>query len=599
MSKAQRANLELAFIGNCQVAALLDARARMVWACLPRFDGDPVFCELVAGASKPDHGYYEVALEEFARSEQRYLPNTAIVETTLHDANGGAVKIIDFAPRFKQHGRSFRPVSLVRMIVPVVGRPRVRIRLRPLGEYGSVMPTLTQGSNHVRYVLPHLTIRLTTDVSLTALLEERAFVLDHPVSLVLGPDETLADAPGSAAQHFLTETRQHWEGWVHGLSIPFEWQEAVIRAAITLKLCTFEDTGAVVAGITTSIPEAADSGRNWDYRYCWLRDAFFVVHALNRLGATTTMEEYLRYIINVATEADGLDLQPVYGIGGEPNLTERVEPSLAGYRGMGPVRVGNQAYEQRQNDVYGSVVLASMQYFFDRRFVSRGDATIFKRLERLGARAAELYDTPDAGLWEYRGRQRVHTFPSAMCWAACDRLARIASHLQLDDRARHWAETARHMHEDIARQAWSDKLGAFTESFGRDDLDASVLVLHNLGFVRADDPRFASTVRAVERGLARGKHLRRYASPDDFGAPENAFNVCTFWYIDALAATGRHEEAREIFENMLACRTSLGLLSEDIDPVTHELWGNFPQTYSMVGIINCATRLSRSWEDAL
>jgi GH15 family glucan-1,4-alpha-glucosidase len=598
MNETDRASLELGFIGNCQVAALLDPRGRMVWACLPRFDGDPVFCSLLS-AQKAEHGYYEVTIEGFARSEQRYLPNTAVIETTLHDASGGAVRVVDFAPRFAQHGRSFRPVSFVRMIAPLAGSPRVRVRLRPLGEYGSVQPTLTQGSNHIRYVLPHITMRLTTDCSVTALLEERAFVLDHPVALILGPDETLADAPASVAQHFLAETCRYWENWVHGLSIPFDWQEAVIRAAITLKLCTFEDTGAVVAGITTSIPEAPDTGRNWDYRYCWLRDAFFVVHALNRLGATITMEQYLRYIINVATESKGGELQPVYGIGGEATLTERIVPSLAGFRGMGPVRVGNQAYEQRQNDVYGSVVLASMQYFFDRRFVMRGDATLFARLEKLGERAAELYAVPDAGLWEYRGRQRVHTFSSAMCWAACDRLARIARQLKLDGRARHWSELATRMHADIARQAWSEELEAFTESFGRDDLDASILVLHNLGFVRPDDPRFVSSVRAIEKGLALGKHLRRYASPDDFGAPENAFNVCTFWYIDALAATGRREEACEIFENMLACRTSLGLLSEDIDPVTHDLWGNFPQTYSMVGIINCAVRLSRSWEDAL
>lgn len=592
-------DLDLAVIGNCQIAALLDRRARIVWACIPRFDGDPTFCSLLSGADEPPAGFCDVELAGFASSEQSYVPNTAIVETVLRDANGGAVKIIDFAPRFQQHRRFFRPMVLVRMVVPLSGRPRVRLRVRPLGEYGAMRPTLTYGSNHIRYVLPSITLRLTTDASITTLLEERAFVLDHPVALVLGPDETLMDAPASTARNFLAETQSYWEGWVRGLSIPFEWQDAVIRAAITLKLCTFEDTGAVVAGITTSIPEAPNSGRNWDYRYCWLRDAYFVVHALNRLGATATMEQYLRYIINVATESTGHDLQPVYAVGGESRLDERIVTSLAGYRGMGPVRVGNQAYEQRQNDVYGSVVLASMQYFFDQRLVTRGDFATFERLEHLGEHAVSRFDTPDAGLWEYRGRQRVHTFSAVMCWAACDRLAKIAAHLKVDERASHWRTMAERMQSEIERNAWNAKLGRFTESFGSHDVDASLLLLPHLDFVRADDPRFVSTLRAIEVDLRRGHHLRRYHAADDFGAPENAFNICTFWYIDALAVTGRREEAREIFTDMLACRNSLGLMSEDLDPATHELWGNFPQTYSMVGIINSAVLLSRSWEEAL
>jgi GH15 family glucan-1,4-alpha-glucosidase len=448
-------------------------------------------------------------------------------------------------------------------------------------------------------VLPGITLRVTTDASITALLEERAIMLDHPIALVLGPDETLMDAPGNTAREFLAETQAYWEGWVRGLSIPFEWQEAVIRAAITLKLCTFEDTGAVIAGITTSIPESPNSGRNWDYRYCWLRDAYFVVHALNRLGATATMEQYLRYIINIAVESTDQDLQPVYGIAGESRLPERTASSLAGYRGMGPVRIGNQAYEQRQNDVYGSVVLASMQYFFDQRLVTRGDRATFEHLERLGEQAAARYATPDAGLWEYRSRQRVHTHSAVMCWAACDRLARLAAHLRLDESAARWRGIADRMHADIESSAWSGTTGRFTESFGGNDLDASLLLLPHFNFIRADDPRFASTLSAIETELLRGHHLRRYHVADDFNSPDHAFNVCTFWYIDALAATGRREEAREIFERMLECRNSLGLLSEDIDPVGHELWGNFPQTYSMVGIINSAVMLSKSWEDAL
>jgi GH15 family glucan-1,4-alpha-glucosidase len=355
----------------------------------------------------------------------------------------------------------------------------------------------------------------------------------------------------------------------------------------------------VVAALTTSIPEAADSGRNWDYRYCWLRDAYFTVHALNRLGATRTMEGFLRYIINLVAASGDHRLQPLYGIGGERRIEETTADALTGYRGMGPVRVGNAAYHQIQHDVYGTVILAATQAFFDERLERPGDRALYQRLCALGAEAIQRYNQPDAGIWEYRGRARVHTYSAMMCWAACDRLRRIAERLGLDGDAADWAGHAATIHATICREAWSDAQGAFVESFGGDTLDASLLLMHELGFLAADDPRFVGTVEAIEGGLRRGDHLFRYAAADDFGRPENAFNICTFWFIDALQAIGRGEEARRLFENMLGHRTRLGLLSEDLDPADGTLWGNFPQTYSMVGLINSAMHLSRSWEESL
>jgi pentatricopeptide repeat protein len=591
--------LDLAVIGNCHIAALIDDKARIVWGCFPRLDGDPAFCSLLAGGDDALGGFYDVDLAGCTRTEQRYLPNSAIIETILYDDSGPCVKIIDFAPRFEMFRRAFRPMMLVRMLMPLGGGPRLRVRLRPRANYGAAQPPVTYGSHHIRYVLPELTLRLTTDLSITTVLEERFFILDEPITLILGPDESLADSPAHMGRQFLDQTLAYWEAWTRGLSIPFEWQEAVIRAAITLKLCTFEDTGAVVAALTTSVPEAPSSGRNWDYRYCWVRDAYFVVHALNHLGATKTMEQYLHYIINIASEAAEGNLQPVYGISGRKRLTEETVTSLPGYRGMAPVRVGNDAYSQQQNDVYGSIVLASVQYFIDQRLTRRGDLATFHRLEQLGERAARLYDQPDAGLWEYRGRQRVHTFSSVMCWASCDRLSRIAHYLGAEDRAQHWAGIADRMHRVIEERAWSERLGCFTEAFDREELDASMLLLRPLRFVRPGDPRFESTLKVIEKSLARGRHMFRYAAADDFGMPETAFNICNFWYIDALAEVGRIDEARSLFEHMLMCRNRHGLLSEDLDPRTHESWGNFPQTYSMVGIIHSASRLSRPWEDAV
>ena len=595
-------DLDLAVVGNCTWAALVDRLGRVVWACFPRFDSDPIFPALLNGGLPPGgaaqaEGLYAVELEGLAQSEQHYDSNTAILVTILRDHSGAALEIRDFAPRFVNHGRVYRPTMLVRRLRPLHGNPRIRIVLRPRFGYGQEHPSTTRGSNHIRFVGGDTTLRLTTDAPVSHIAGGAPFLLQRPLTLVLGPDESFASAIGATARDFEERTRDYWIEWSRTLAIPFEWQQAVIRAAISLKLCSFEETGAVVAALTTSIPEAAHSGRNWDYRYCWLRDAYFVIHALGRLGATRTMEGYLEYLATLVSGANG-GLQPVYGIGLERDLAERRAEALAGYRGMGPVRVGNQAFEHTQNDVYGSVVLAATQAFFDHRLLHPGGERLFALLEEVGRRALESWDQPDAGLWELRTRSQVHTFSALMCWAACDRLARIATRLGAAERAAHWQAAAARLHGQIARRSWCRQRGAFAATFGGADMDASLLLMNHLGFLPADDARFAGTLRAIEGELRRGDYLLRYAAADDFGAPENAFNVCTFWFIDALADSGRREEARALFENMLARRNHAGLLSEDLDPASGELWGNFPQTYSMVGLINSALRLSRSWEKA-
>jgi len=593
------ANLELALVGNGSFSALIDSRANIAWSCLPRFDSKPVFHALLAQDDESQKsGIYVVELLDFERSEQQYLKNTAVVRTRLFDTRGGGIEVCDFAPRFKQFGRMFRPLTLVRIVRPLNGSPRVRIKLRPGTIGDGARPAITHGSNHVRYMMHEHTLRLTTDASITAVLEEIPFVLEHPVTLILGPDETLQDSVSETGRRFYERTLAFWNEWVRYLGIPFEWQDAVIRAAITLKLNAFDDTGAIVAAMTTSIPEAPDSGRNWDYRYCWLRDAQFVVGAFNRLGTTQTMERYLGFIVNVAAGTEDGKLQPVYGINGRARLDETVIKDLRGYRNMGPVRFGNQAYEQTQNDVYGAAVLAATHMFFDERLERLGDEALFQRLEHLGHLALRVFDQPDAGPWELRTSNRVHTYSAIMCWAACDRLGKIARRLGLAERAMHWSRKARNMHVTICERAWNEKLASFTATFGGEDFDATLLLLPELGFIDATDPRFAGTVAAVEKHLLKDGFLFRYMTPDDFGLPETAFIVCSFWYVDALHALGREQEARSLFEKLLSCRNRHGLLSEDLDPRTNELWGNFPQTYSMVGLINSARKLSESWEKA-
>jgi len=585
-------SLDLAVIGNGRTAALVDRNGRMVWWCFPRFDSDPVFCRLIAGDE--EKGFFDVLLEGFSHSESRYERNTATVETLLTAKDGSAVRVIDFAPRFRNFDRILRPPQLMRRVEPVAGMPRITIRLRPTQDHGKPMSRRVAGSNHITYGEPPL-VRLTTDAPLSYVEEETVFALVRPLTLVLGTDEPFAGEPAATGREFLHRTNEYWREWVRRISIAYEWQEATIRAAITLKLSNFEETGGIVAALTTSLPEAAHSGRNWDYRYCWLRDAYFVVRALNRIGATKTMEDFVAFLFSIVGEEEVL--KPVYGIVPSKDLSEWIAPDLKGFEGHGPVRIGNAAVTQTQHDAYGSVILSAVPMFFDKRLPRPGGEPLFRLVEKMARQCAALALEPDAGIWEYRGRKRVHTHSAAMCWAGLSRAGAIAQRLGLSDRAEHWNGLADKVSAVILERCWNEKRKAYTAAIDTEDMDASVLLLPELGLLDSADPRFASTVAAIESELVRGRHVLRYAAQDDFGLPESEFLVCRFWLIDALCLLGRQEEARGRFEDALALRNHYGLFAEDIDPKTGRLWGNFPQTYSMAGLILSAMRLSKSWEE--
>jgi GH15 family glucan-1,4-alpha-glucosidase len=584
--------LDLAVIGNGHTAALVEPTGRLVWWCYPRLDGDPVFSRLLAGDD--EKGFCDVVLDDMVDHASDYERNTPVLSTVLTNGQNASVRVTDFAPRFQNYGRIFRPPQLIRIIEPLAGLPRIAIRVRPTTAYGKPIEDRSLGSNHITFRGKELAVRLTTDGPLSYIEREASFVLTKPIHMVLGPDEPWPEDIATTCREFADRTRDYWMEWVRRLSIAYDWQDAIIRAAIALKLSNFEETGAVVAALTTSIPEAPGSGRTWDYRFCWMRDAYFVVKALNRLGATRTMEAFISFILGIAADDP---LRPVYSIVPSDSMDERIAPDLKGYRNDGPVRVGNAAAFQSQHDTFGSIILAAMPMFFDRRLPRPGNEGLFHLLETLGDKAARLAFTPDSSIWEYRGRAHVHTYSAAMCWAGCSRLAAIASHLGLHERATYWTETANNIQTPLLEGAWSEKRGSFTAGFGLDDLDASVLLLPETGIIEPNDPRFVQTVSAIERELLRDKHVMRYANEDDFGMPEAAFLTCRFWLIDAWWWLGRREEARDLFVDALGYRNRYGLLAEDIHPQTGQLWGNFPQTYSMAGLILTAMRLSRTWED--
>ena len=597
----QRPDLNLAVIGNGAIASLIDRQGTHVWCCWPRLDGDPVFHTLLGEAD--GKGGLSVELAEQTESSQTYLPNTPIVETILRDIHGNALRVLDFCPRFRLYGRIFRPPMLVRRLEPLAGRPRVTVRVRPGFGYGEQHPPPAIGSHHLRFNGPDFSLRATTDMPIAHIVHEQGFTLGRPGTLILSADEPLDQSPASLYAHFLAETQTYWEDWVANLNVPFDWQDAVIRAAITLKLCSYDDTGGIVAALTTSIPEAPGSGRNWDYRFCWLRDSMFTISALNRLSATRTMETFLGFVLDTITSSGPRELPPLFPIAPGMDLDEFIAPALSGYGDSdGPVRVGNGAAPQRQNDAYGAIILSLTQLYFDRRLKVRGDMALYEQLCQLGELAERVALEPDAGPWEFRGMARVHSFSAAMCWAALSRLAMIATMLGLEAEAASWTLRAQNlraeiMHRIVTKDGWLS--GVLDEEVA----DASVLVLPSIGFIESGSPEFSATLDMVERRLMNGGFVMRYDAPDDFGLPETAFLLCSFWYVNALAMAGRRTRAMEIFERILAARNHVGLLSEDVAPPVGgepaKLWGNFPQTYSHVGLILCAMRLSRGWEEGL
>lgn len=589
-----KADLDLAIVGNCSYGALIDKLGTVKWCCLPRFDGDPVFCSLLRRTN--DIGFYEISLENYSHSKQYYVRNTGVLRTELYSKTGDGVEITDFAPRFMMFGRAYRPIMFIRIVRPLSGHPRIRVRIRPTFGYGWGSPEKTRGTNHVRYLLPNFAVRVTTNAPISYVVDEVLFEVVETTSFVLMPDESLKESLNEITSAYLDKTIDYWLEFSRVLSIPFEWQEQVLRSCITLKMCSYEETGAMIAAITSSIP-VDPSSQGYDLRFCWLRDSSNIIHTLNKLGSTKTMEDFLKYIANVVGNSESKDrLQPVYGIALETNLYEKEMHRLAGYRGLGPVRVGNKDYKAIQHDVYGHVILASTQMFFDQRLKNMGDHMLFERLEGIGERALQVFDQPDTGpLGLDVEAEEVHTFSSVMCWVAADRLRKISEHIKLTERAKYWSEHAAKIHAVILEKAWNAELKSFTKTWGGGEVDAFLLLLPQMGFVKASDERFLSTLELVEKTLTRDN----YIVPVEDIAGTHGNITFTFWYINALSAAGRRTQARELFENMLKTCNSAGLLSERVNVKTHELWGNFPKTTAMVGLIECALKLSKEWDEVI
>lgn len=584
---------ELGVIGNCQFSALIHNGGAVVWCCLPRFDSDPVFSSLL---DEENGGQFTIRPANGEIGVQRYLPHTNILET-IFQTHTGSFRVIDFAPRFLQADRAFRPTQLIRIVEPIEGTPRIEVRCEPTLGWSRTKPTTTQGSHHVRFEGFATQLRLTTDIPISY-LGGNAFSLTGRRYFVLSWGSPLEEALAPTCERFLNETERYWRRWVKQCDIPPRYQQEVIRSALTLKLHCFEDTGAIIAAMTTSIPESPGSGRTWDYRYCWLRDSYYVLDAFGLLGQFEEREQFVQYLLNVAGGSPGLHLAPLYRVDGSQNLDESILDDWPGYNGERPVRIGNGAAQHLQHDIYGELVLALSPIFLDERMIAERSPAALRLMEGLARRAISVAGMPDAGIWEYRTEWKPQTFSSLMCWAAADRMARIEEH-QSPANVDEFRSAADRIHAEVMAQSWNESLGSFVGHYGGEDLDASLLQIVRLRFLPEGDPKVKGTLEAIMKVLAHDGWLMRYVMNDGFGRPSVAFVICTFWLIEALAASGRREEARAMFERIHTALSPLGLLSEDYDTATQRMWGNFPQTYSHVGLIHAAYSASPGWREVL
>jgi GH15 family glucan-1,4-alpha-glucosidase len=562
------------------VLALVGPDTSIDWLCLPRFDSPSVFARLL----DQEHGGSWVfqGIESFS-AKTEYIRNTNVLRTEV-TTESGRFEIVDFAPRIPQGLKVDAPVEICRLVRPIEGMPRARMRFDPRPDYARAKVDIAVSGPGLEINTGAVHLYLWSNIAPQYIQDGSPFRIDRPLFLSLSAGHTPTVDSGPAAENALEQTIRGWRAWAKSCALPNFAPEAVLRSALCLKLHAFIDTGAIIAAATTSIPEAIGSGRTWDYRYCWLRDAAFVVEALRRLSHLAEGEAFVRFLRDMA---DAGPLQPIYGITGERNLDEEIITSLNGYDGIGPVRIGNAAYTQRQSDVAGELLLCLETILSDPRVVWE-DPSLAPLLERLVDEAIAASTQEDTGLWEYRTQPRHYTFSKAMCWVAAHRGAMLAESLGVGHRAAGWTAWADTERARILELAYNSQLGYFAQSLGGEWPDASNLLLPTLGLIDATDPRFRSTVRAYERLLVDNGLVLRYRHADDFGETTSAFSICSFWWVEALAMMGEVDEAVALFNRLQVYANPLGLFSEDIDPSTGLLLGNFPQAYTHVGVIHAA-----------
>ncbi|MDT8390487.1 MAG: glycoside hydrolase family 15 protein [Lentisphaeria bacterium] len=586
-------NLNYGIVGNCRSAALISETGAIDWFCLPDFASASVFAALL---DQERGGRFSIDPGDSATITQTYVKHTNILQTRFETADG-CFDVFDFMPRYKNDRRHYVcPSDLIRYIRPVSGRPKIRLRYQPALRYGEHE---THTEIHADYVKSwcdggtYESIYLYTDLPFQSVLDGEELVIDTEHFLLVTYNQKLLHLTPEDIHLEYERTKVYWLEWVKRTVRFVRYQEEIVRSALTLKLLSFQKSGAILAAVTTSLPETIGEVRNWDYRFCWIRDASMIITVLTNLGHYNAAERFLRFVLDVIPYKDE-KIQIMYGIRGEKTLTERELPWLSGYEHSQPVRIGNAAYIQKQNDIYG-VLLDVIHKAFDLfpNDLERGE-DLWTTTRSLVRTVQRTWREPDMGIWEFRSQKKHFVFSKMLSWVALDRGVKMADLLGKTSYSKDWARTRDAIRADIMEKGWNEQLGAFTQAYENQAMDAANLLMATYGFIDPMDPRYISTVDRIREELCQDGLMFRYRNPDDFGSPSSAFTVCSFWLVKSLCLIGRKKEARAMFQHLLGCANHLGLFSEDLDFKTRRLLGNFPQGYSHLALIDAAILLSET-----
>ncbi len=592
--KQQTHKYNMGIVGNCSFLAYIDTGANVKWLCLPKFDSSFVFGSLLD--EKQGGQFYVRPADDRFTSDQYYLPNTNILVTEFTCSDGSKFKLTDFAPRFNQYERYFKPLMLMRKIEVLSGRPQIKISCRPVYDYGRSQPEIVSGSNHIRYLNIGQQVRLTSSVSCNYILNEIPFVLTETEYLAFTYGVPLEASLETTVEDFLEKTTRYWQNWIKTTSIGRFFQEKIIRSALVLKLHQYEDTGGIIASGTASLPEFHQSTRNWDYRYCWLRDTYYTLTAFNNIGHFEELEKYIHYVENIISDQDER-IQPLFTILGEKKIVEKELP-LDGYLGNQPVRIGNDAYTHIQNDAYGQVLASLLPLYVDKRFNHRMKKHNLSLVYYLLRKIKETMNEKDAGIWEFRNMAQVHCYTLLFHWIGSKAAYKIAHEFGDKELMANAAELIKVSASQIEK-CYSKEQSVYRQAIDSPYLDASCLPLISLNYLDPNSDRAKLHLKALEQELKADKALfYRYLHADDFGKPKSTFLICAFWYVEALACVGRLDEAIKAFEELAGYGNHLGLLSEDVG-LDGAQWGNFPQTYSHVGLMNAAYRIEKKLDQPI
>ena len=579
--------LNFGIIGNCQSSALINENSSIDWCCLPQFDSASVFAKIL---DEQKGGGFKIECDETYNTSQNYIENTSILVTKFENEEN-SFELIDFMPRYqKENGSFYSPPEIIRFIKLLKGKPKFKILYDPKLEYALGNTNTYIKDEFIVSVVDEKrygTLYLYTDLNKKAIIDGRDIEIEKDCFLSVSYNEKIESVTLNQVVLDFEKTKIYWMNWCHKTPKFKNYNSEILRSAMTLKLLTFEKTGAVLAAATTSLPETIGEVRNWDYRFCWIRDASMVIKIITKLGHKKIVKNFIDFIVNLIPDKNE-KLQIMYGISGEKNLTEKILSHFAGYENSEPVRIGNAAYSQKQNDIYG-ILMDAIHFQIDKYREDNDKHEELWSIVKLIIWVVEKnWKLPDRGIWEFRNENKHFTFSKLLCWVAVDRAIKIAKIFKRKKSAEKWDMLRKEIKTDILENGWNNKKKAFTQFYGSNDLDASVLLMEQYEFIDAMDPKYISTVKAIEKELSFEGLLFRYKNIDDFGKPSSSFTVCSFWFAYSLFKIGEKEKSKKYFNELLSYSNHLGLFSEDLDFKSKRLLGNFPQAYSHLALIETA-----------